>query len=75
MAWVTVPGTDDIWQYDNAATKSDTYSDAPGSYVAGIRIFTHPNGKVQETYVKCRKKNETTGGSGNDGLRGELAKI
>ena len=67
MAWVTVPGTNDIWQYDDAATKADTYSDAPGLYVAGIRIFTHPNGKVQETYVKCRKNGETI-------ERGEISK-
>ena len=28
MAWVTVPGTSNIWQYENTATASNTYSDS-----------------------------------------------
>ena len=28
MAWVTVPGSNNLWQYDNAATISDTYPDS-----------------------------------------------
>ena len=28
MAYVTVPGSNSIWQYDNAATASNTYSDS-----------------------------------------------
>jgi hypothetical protein len=28
MAWVTVPGSDGVWEYDNAATISDTYPDS-----------------------------------------------
>ena len=28
MAWVDVPGSNAIWQYDNAATAADTYADA-----------------------------------------------
>ena len=28
MAYVTVPGSNSIWQYDSAATASNTYSDS-----------------------------------------------
>ena len=35
MAYVDVPGSNSIWQYDNAATISNTYKDsADGSNVA-----------------------------------------
>ena len=48
MAWVDVPGSNSIWQYDNAATISNTYKDsADGSNVAissGVRTFTKPGG-------------------------------
>jgi hypothetical protein len=55
MAWVVVPGSDGIWEYDNAATAADTYVDANGTTSAGIRTFTPPGGNPQYTYVKCRK--------------------
>ena len=55
MAFVVVPGSNGIWEYDNAATAADTYSDANGTTAAGIRTFTPPGGNTQYTYVKCRK--------------------
>lgn len=68
MAWVLVPGSNGIWEYDDAATAADTYPDANGTTVAGIRSFTPPNGgNTQQTYVKVRKTGETV-------ERGELAK-
>jgi hypothetical protein len=67
MAWVSVPGSNGIWQYDNAATASDTYSDANGTTSAGVRTFTPPGGNAQYTYVKVRKTGETI-------ERGELNK-
>ena len=82
MAWVTVPGTNDLWEYDNAPTlgtlaagakahpDDQYYRDAPGTVTAGIRSYTHPNGTTQETYVKCRMI-----GDGNDsGPWSELSK-
>lgn len=68
MAWVIVPGSNGIWEYDNAATAADTYPDANGTITAGIRSFTPPNGgNTQETYIKVRKSGETQ-------ERGELSK-
>ena len=73
MAWVDVLGSENaantfIWQYDNAATAAYTYADANGTTAAGVRTFTPPNGgNAQATYVKVRKKGETT-------ERGELSK-
>ena len=68
MAWGAVPGSNGIWEYDNAATAADTYPDANGVTVNGIRSYTPPNGgNVQETYIRTRKTGETTD-------RGELSK-
>lgn len=67
MAFVSVQGSNGIWQYDNAATAADTYSDANGTTASGVRTFTPPGGNAQYTYVKCRKTGETT-------VRGELNK-
>jgi hypothetical protein len=67
MAWVVVPGSNDIWEYDNAATAADTYSDANGTTANGIRTFVTPTGITQETYIKTRKVGETI-------ERGELSK-
>jgi hypothetical protein len=67
MAFVVVPGSNNIWEYDNAATAADTYIDANGTTTAGVRSFTTPFGNTQETYVKVRKVGETT-------ERGELSK-
>ena len=54
MAWVTVPNNTQ-WEYDNAATASDTYSDTPGTIAGGVRTFTLPGGNPRQTYIKCRK--------------------
>jgi hypothetical protein len=67
MAWVVVPGSNNIWEYDNAASAADTYLDANGTTAAGVRTFTTPLGNVQRTYVKVRKAGETI-------ERGELSK-
>lgn len=72
MAWVDVLGSEDsanncIWEYDNAATASSTYTDANGTTSAGVRTFTPQGGNAQYTYVKVRKKGETV-------ERGELNK-
>jgi len=69
MAWVTVPGSNNIWEYDNAATAagSDTYDDANGTVTAGVRSFTPNGGNTQYTYIRCRKAGETI-------VRGELNK-
>ena len=75
MAWTVVLGSsedgtngDEIWEYDNAATASDTYSEANGSYASGIRTFTTPGPSPNETtYVRCRMVVD-------DIERGELSK-
>ena len=71
MAWVTVPGSNNIWEFENTATISDTYPDsADGANVTisgGIRTFTFADGNVQEIYIKCRKVGVTVN-------RGELSK-
>lgn len=71
MAWVVVPGSNNIWEYDNAGTTS--YSDAPGTVASGIRTFNHPNGNVQKVYVRCRKVGEDLTGQAVED-RGELSK-
>ena len=67
MAWVTVPGSNNIWEYDNAPTlgtlaagakvhpDDQYYREANGTVTNGIRSFTPTGGNTQETYVKCRK--------------------
>lgn len=67
MAWVTVPGSNGIWEYENTATASDTYPDANGTTANGVRSFTRPSGVTEQTYVRCRKAGETI-------ERGELSK-
>jgi len=72
MAWVTVPGSNNIWEYDNAATVSDTYPDsADGANVTvsgGVRTYTHPSdSRTVKVYIKTRKAGETK-------ERGELSK-
>lgn len=67
MAWVSVLGSNGIWEYDNAATASDTYSDANGTTALGVRTYTPTGGNAQYTYVKVRKVGETA-------ERGELSK-
>ena len=71
MAWVTVTGSNSIWQYENTATISNTYKDsADGANVSisnGVRTYTKPGGGTTQVYIRCRKKGETT-------ERGELSK-
>ena len=67
MAYVIVPGTNDIWEYDNAATRADTYSDSPGTITGGVRSYTSPRGVTTQTYIKARKVGETI-------VRGEISK-
>ena len=80
MAWVTITKSVvtgfDGWEYDNAATTANTYpasmhlSRANGSDASGIRTFNPPGPTpAQETYIKCRKINETVAS-----LYGELSK-
>jgi len=59
MAFVTVQGSNGAWEYDNAATAADTYSDTPGTIAAGVRTFTKPSGGTQKTYIKCRQTGKT----------------
>ena len=71
MAWVDIPGSNSIWQYDNAATISNTYpdsADGANSVIAsGIRTYTKPGGGTVQVYIRCRKK-------GTPLERGELSK-
>jgi hypothetical protein len=61
MAWVAVPGSAGIWEYENTATGADTYSDANGTYAGGIRSYTPEGGGLQETYARTRKAIDATG--------------
>ena len=67
MAWVTVPGSNGIWEFENTATSADTYPEASGTYSGGIRTFTFADGNAKQIYVRCRKVGETKD-------RGELSK-
>jgi len=72
MAWVDVPGSNSIWQYDNGATVSDTYknsADGANSTISGgIRTYTKPGtSDTVKVYIKTRKKGTTV-------ERGELSK-
>tara|TARA_B100000902_G_scaffold333477_1_gene332041 strand:- start:5077 stop:5310 length:234 start_codon:yes stop_codon:yes gene_type:complete len=71
MAWVDVPGSNSIWQYENTATAANTYpdsADGANSVIAsGVRTYTKPGGGTVATYIRCRKKGETK-------ERGELSK-
>ena len=71
MAYVDVPGSNNIWEYDNTATASNTYSDSAAganSVIAnGIRTYTAPGtGRVTKVYIRCTKKGTTV-------ARGELS--
>ena len=72
MAWVDVPNSNNIWEYDNAATVSATYSDsaagANSTVASGIRTYTKPGtSNTVKTYIRTRK----TGGTQESG---ELSK-
>jgi len=59
MAWQPVPGNSQ-WEYDDAATRADTYPDSPGTISGGIRTFTTRGGSTRQTYIKCRKTSNPT---------------
>ena len=72
MAWVDVPGSNSIWQYDNAATAANTYSDSAAGansvISGGVRTYTKPGtSDTIKVYIRTRKTGETT-------ERGELSK-
>ena len=67
MAWITVPNTDNVWEYENTANTANTYPNAPGTISGGIRTFTTGGVNPQENYVLVRKTGETI-------ERGELNK-
>ena len=72
MAWVTVPGSNSIWQYENTATAANTYpnsADGANSVIAnGISTYTKPGtSDTVQVYIRCRKAGETI-------ERGELSK-
>ena len=72
MAYVDVPGSSSVWQFDNSATASNTYADsaagANSAISGGIRTYTKPGtSDTVQVYIICRKKGETT-------ERGELSK-
>ena len=72
MAYVTVPGSSAVWQYENSATAANTYSDsgagANSAFSGGIRTYTKPGtSDTVQVYARCRKKGTTV-------ERGELSK-
>ena len=72
MAYVDVSGSNNIWEYDNAATASNTYSDSAAGansvIDSGIRTYTKPGtSDTVQVYIRCRKKGTTV-------ERGELSK-
>ena len=72
MAYVDVSGSNTIWEYDNAATASNTYSDSAAGansvIASGIRTYTKPGtSDTVQVYIRCRKKGTTV-------ERGELSK-
>tara|TARA_Y100000816_G_C26085994_1_gene573074 strand:+ start:1133 stop:1369 length:237 start_codon:yes stop_codon:yes gene_type:complete len=72
MAYVDVSGSNNIWEYDNAATASNTYSDSAAGansvIASGIRTYTKPGtSDTVQVYIRCRKKGTTV-------ERGELSK-
>tara|TARA_Y100000992_G_scaffold185657_1_gene125570 strand:- start:331 stop:564 length:234 start_codon:yes stop_codon:yes gene_type:complete len=71
MAWVDVPGSSNVWQYENTATAANTYSDsgagANSAFSGGVRTYTKPGGGTVKVYARTRKKGETK-------ERGELSK-
>jgi hypothetical protein len=72
MAWVTVPGSNSIWEFENTATAANTYPDSAdgtnSTVSGGIRTYTKPDvGGTVEVYMRTRKAGETK-------ERGELSK-
>lgn len=60
MAFVAVNGSNGVWQYDNAATASDTYSDAQGSVSGGIRTQTVTFAGLTRTTQNTAESTSTT---------------
>ena len=63
MAWVDIPGSSAIWQYENAATAANSYTDsaagANSTVSGGIRTHTRPGtSAVTKTYLRTRKKGQ-----------------
>ena len=71
MAFVAIPNSGG-WEYDNAATAADTYSDTHGTISGGIRSYTTEGGTTRETYIKCRK--QVVGDTSTFYMTGELDK-
>ena len=71
MAWVDVPGSNSVWQYENSATISHTYSDsadgANSVIASGVRTYTKADSSTVQTYIRCRTKADSV-------ERGELSK-
>lgn len=68
MAWIPVPGTNGAWEYENTATKVDSYIDSNGTVSSGVRSFVSPfSGVTQQSYLRTRRTGETI-------ERGELSK-
>jgi len=59
MAWIPVPNNPS-WEFDNTATIADTYPRTPGTITAGVRTYTMPDGRLRDTFIKCRKINNPT---------------
>ena len=59
MAWIPVPNNPS-WEFDNTATIADTYPRTPGTIIAGVRTYTMPDGRLRDTFIKCRKINNPT---------------
>jgi hypothetical protein len=62
MAWVDVPGSNSVWQYENSATISHTYSDsadgANSVIASGVRTYTKADSSTVATYIRTRKKGQ-----------------
>jgi len=72
MAWVDVPGSNGIWEYENTAVITDTYldsADGANSVISnGIRTWTRPGtSETLQCYIRCRTKIDSV-------ERGELFK-
>jgi len=60
---VSNAGSDGIWEFDDAATISDTYPDsadgANSTIAGGVRSYKTPSGRIQKVYIRTRKAGET----------------
>lgn len=55
-------GSDGVWEFDNTATVSSTYSDsaagANSTIAGGVRSYKTPSGRIQKVYIRTRKKGQ-----------------